>query len=610
VPGEIKNQFSLTRAALNPLRRAKINACQQPKGVTMSTADSQSQHKFNRREALMLSAAAGLGAALTGTARASDSIKTAAHQEPGNCSTPPSAVANTQYGKVRGFLDDDVFTFKGIPYGRNTGGENRWLPAKPPQPWNGEYPALIYGPNCPQNLHSWDRPLAQQGQGDAVWGSIEQSFIQDWDDGYQGEDMLKLNVWTPGLTGKLPVMVYFHGGGFSFGSSYELPSHEGAQMARHHNVVQVSVNHRLNILGFFDLADIGGPAYADSVNVGMTDLVAALRWVRDNIANFGGDPDKVMIYGQSGGGSKVTTLMGMPSAAGLFHRASVQSGGGGNPPDAEQSRALAKQIMVELGLGPNDIGALQKMEWAKLNAAAAAAAAKINPPMARSLGMGAPSGPTPRVGMGPTVDGRLITMRSFFDAAPEISKNVPMLIGSVSEEGNRMSSKPTEAEWHATLAGVLGDAKATALIAAMKKAHPEKSIRTLSYGVSGLLVRNNVTRMAIMKSELKAAPVFAYYFTWQSPMLEDAGAWHTAELAFCFDNTKRCTQGTGNTPKAQALAKKMAAAWANFARTGNPSQSGLTWTPFDPFRGPTMVFDNACRIVEDPEGEARKILAS
>ncbi len=306
----------------------------------------------------------------------------------------------------------------------------------------------------------------------------------------------------------------------------------------------------------------------------------------------------------------MTTLMGMPSAAGLFHRASVQSGGGGNPPSAEQSRAFAKQIMVELGLGPNDIGALQKMEWAKLNAAATAAADKINGPGSRALGMGAPAGSTPRVGMGPTVDGRIITMRSFFEAAPEISKNVPMLIGSVSEEGNRMSSKPTEAEWHATLAGVIGDAKATALIAAMKKAHPEKSIRTLSYGVSGLLVRNNVTRMAKLKFDQKGAPVFAYYFTWQSPMLEDAGAWHTAELAFCFDNTKRCEQGTGNTPEAQKLAKKMATAWANFARTGNPSQSGLTWTPFDPDRCPTMVFDNKCRMVDDPEGEVRKILLS
>jgi para-nitrobenzyl esterase len=562
----------------------------------MSNSDSENRNKLNRRQALLLSAAGGMGAVLTKTADASDSIKTATHQEPGNCSTPRSAVASTQYGKVRGFLSDGVFTFKGIPYGQDTGGENRWLPAKPPKPWDSEYSALVYGANCPQRLHDYT--------------GIEQSFLFDWDDGYMSEDMLKLNIWTPSLTGKRPVMVYFHGGGFTFGSSYELPSHEGAQMARHHDVVQVSVNHRLNILGFFDLSEIGGAPYADSVNVGMTDLVAALRWVRDNIANFGGDPASVMIYGQSGGGSKVTTLMGMPSAAGLFHRASVQSGGGGNPPSAEQSREFAKQVMVELGLGADDIGGLQKMEWSKLNAAATAAATKINGPTPRTLGLGAPSGTTPRVGAGPTVDGRIITMRSFFEAAPEASKNVPMLIGSVSEEGNRMSSKPTEDQWHTTLAGIIGDAKATALIAAMKKAHPEKSIRTLSYGVSGLQMRNRVTQMAKLKCDQKGAPVFAYYFTWQSPMLEDAGAWHTAELAFCFDNTKRCEQGTGHTPEAQELAKTMATAWATFARTGNPSAPGLNWTPFEPDRCPTMLFDNQCRMVDDPEGEIRRILPS
>jgi para-nitrobenzyl esterase len=201
-------------------------------------------------------------------------------------------------------------------------------------------------------------------------------------------------------------------------------------------------------------------------------------------------------------------------------------------------------------------------------------------------------------------------VRSFNDVAPEISKNVPMLIGSVSEEGNNMSSKPTETQWHTRLADVIGDAKAAAVVAAMKQAHPEKSIRTLSYGVSGLQVRNNVTRMAKLKYELKGAPVFTYLFTWQSPMLEDAGAWHTAELAFCFDNTKRCMQGTGHTPEAQALAKKMATAWANFAHTGNPSQRGLTWMPFEPERCPTMVFDNKCQMVNDPEGDVRRILLS
>jgi para-nitrobenzyl esterase len=564
----------------------------------MSKTDSEDRIHMNRREALLMSATAGIGLALGQPAHASDSTKTAAHQEPGNCSTPRTAVANTQYGKVRGFLDGGVFTFKGVPYGQNTAGENRWLPAQPPVPWKDEYPALIYGGNCPQNLHNW---------------AIEQSFIQDWDDGYQSEDMLKLNIWTPSLTGKRAVMFYIHGGGFSFGSSYELPSHEGAQMARYHDVVQVSVNHRLNALGFLDVSEIGGSAYEDSVNVGMTDLVAALTWVRENIANFGGDPNKVMIYGQSGGGSKVTALMGMPSAAGLFHRASAQSGGGGNIPTQEQQREVARQVMKDLELAPNDIASLQKMEWSKLVAAGNAAISKINPPVRGIAGPYAP-GP-PRAGWAPCVDGKNINLRSFFDVAPEVSKNVPMLIGSVSEEGNHMLSRPTEEEWRANLAKVYGEKKATAIVAALKKAYPLKRIQTLSYicsgtfGLDGLSVRNNVVKMAKQKYELKAAPVYTYYFTWQTPILDGIpGAWHTAELQFCFDNTKRCEQGTGNTPEAQALARKMATAWANFARTGNPSQPGLTWTPSDPERNQTMVWDNECRMVDDPEGEARKVL--
>ena len=563
----------------------------------MSKSNSESGTKLNRRQALLLSATAGV-AALAGAACGSGgSTNTAAPQAAAaSCSTPRTAVANTQYGKVRGYVEDRVLTFKGVPYGANTGGENRWLPAKPPTPWEGEYPALTYGPNCPQHPHDW---------------SSEQTFLQQWTDGWQSEDMLKVNIWTPSLTGKRPVMFYIHGGGFSFGSAYELASQDGAQMARHHDVVSVTVNHRLNILGFFDVSSIGGSAYADSLNVGMTDLVAALRWVRDNIANFGGDPGCVMIYGQSGGGSKVTTLLGMPLAEGLIHRASAQSGGGGNPPSGEQSREFAKRVVAELGV--KDITALQKMEWAKLNEIGDAISAKMNPPMGVWGPIPPPGTEKPRVGWGPTVDGRIITMRSFFDVAPEISKNVPMLIGSVSDEGNSMRSRPTEAEWLATLTKSYGEAKATALVAALKKAHPEKSIRTLSYmcnggGLNSINIRNHVTRMATMKCSQKGAPVFTWYFTWQSPMLEDAGAWHTAELAFCFDNTKRCEQGTGNGPEAQALAKKMATAWANFARTGNPSQPGLTWEPFDPTRRQTMVFDNNSRMVDDPESEVRKIL--
>ena len=544
---------------------------------------------LDRRSALLLSATGG-AALLTRQAQAADSTKLAAKQNTGPLTTPRSAVAKTQYGPVRGFVSGGVYTFKGIPYGANTGGENRWLPAKPPQPWTDEFPALVYGANCPQTLHNFR--------------SIETSFLLDWDDGWLSEDMLKMNIWTPALTGKRPVMLYLHGGGFSFGSAYELPSHEGAQMARHHDVVQVSINHRLNALGFLDLSQVGGAAYAESGNVGMTDIVFALKWVRENIANFGGDPDRVMIYGQSGGASKVTTLMGMPSAAGLFHRAGVQSGGGSNSPTSEQQQAVARQLMVELGLGSNDITGLQKVEWQKLLEAGQSAVAKVNGPGPAPL-PGSFGGP-PRAGWSPTLDGRVLPVRAFYDVAPEYSKNVPMLVGSVSEEGMSFSSKPTESEFLATL-NQQYPGKGAQILAAMKRANPNKSVRTLSYALRGYTSRNSVQRQARLKHNQGGAPAYQYWFTWQSPQLDGvAGAWHTAELAFCFDNTKRCEQGTGDTPQARALAKKMAGAWSAFAHTGNP---GMGWRPSDPTRNQTMVFDNVCRMEDDPHAEVRKLIA-
>jgi para-nitrobenzyl esterase len=188
-------------------------------------------------------------------------------------------------------------------------------------------------------------------------------------------------------------------------------------------------------------------------------------------------------------------------------------------------------------------------------------------------------------------------------------------VGSVSEEGNRMSSRPTEEEWHASLSKMYGAEKATAIVVALKKTYPEKKIQTLSYmcsgtpGLNGLVMRNNVVKMARLKHELRAAPAYAYYFTWQTQILDGvAGAWHTAELQFCFDNTKRCEQGTGNTPEAQALGKKMASSWAAFAATGNPSIPGLKWAPSDPDKNNTLIWDNECRMVDDPDGEARKII--
>nr|WP_231708166.1 carboxylesterase family protein [Sphingomonas populi] len=542
---------------------------------------------LDRREALLGSALVGAG--LAAAPIAASAARAAAPSASGTCSTPHSAVAKTQYGPVRGYVSGGVFTFKGVPYGDDTSGENRWLPAKPPKRWTEDYPALAYGANCPQTLHSFR--------------ATEHTFLQQWDDGFLGEDMLKLNIWTPSLSGNRAVMVYFHGGGYSFGSSYELASHDGAQMARHHDVVQVSINHRLNVLGFLDLTELGGSAYEESVNVSMTDCIAALRWVQENIAAFGGDPDKVMIYGQSGGGSKVTTLLGMRAGKGMIHRAAVQSGGGGALPTAEQSREFSRRLVRELGA--RDIGALQRADWKTLFETGNRVATDINGPMR------GPPGPstTPRVGWGPTLDGKVIDVRSFSEVAPDISRDIPVMIGNVSEEGMRFGSNPSEAEWRADLTKQMGATKADALIAAMKQAHPEKAIRTLSYGVQGLSARNRVQSMVALKYAQKAAPVFQYLFQWQSPQLDGvAGAWHTAELAFCFDNTARCDQGTGNTPDAQRLARTMATAWANFARTGNPSQPGLAWTPTDPARCQTMVFDSQCRMVDDPEGAARRIL--
>jgi para-nitrobenzyl esterase len=560
------------------------------------TEGSNRGFTLNRR-ALLGTAPLGVVLAGSASAFASDSVKLAAHTAPGGCATPPSALASTRYGPVRGFVAGEVFHFKGIPYGDNTGGANRWLPAKAPAAWTDPYPSLGYGANCPQSLHDFR--------------AIEQTFLQDWDDGFQGEDMLKLNVWTPSLSGSRPVMVYFHGGGFAFGSSYELPSHEGAQMARNHDVVQVSVNHRLNVLGFFDVAELGGDPYTDSVNVGMTDLVASLRWVQENIAAFGGDPDKVMIYGQSGGGSKVTTLLGMQGAAGSFHRAAVMSGGGGNIPSMEQSRDFSRAVVrrLDIGTGPQALAALQQMEWTRLIEVGNAVAAEINGPARGLPGPGAPPPAMPRVGWSPTLDGRLITLRSYFDAAPDASRTIPVVIGGTSEEGMRYSQNPTEEEWRAQLTQSLGASRAAALVNGMKRAHPEKAIRTLSYGVQGLTMRNNVQRMVKLKHEKGGAPVYQYHFQWQSPQLDGiAGAWHTAELAFFFDNTKRCEQGTGDTAEARALAARCAGAFASFARTGDPGQPGLPWAATDPARCQTMVFDNHCRMEDDPEGDVRRLL--
>ena len=372
---------------------------------------AQSKDGVARRGLLTAGAIGGLLAAAPGAAPAKPGGSGGASK----LSTPPEAVVETKAGKVRGCVRDGVFTFKGIPYAKDTGGAARFLPSQPMAPWTGVRTALTYGPCCPQVVRGG-------------WRSDETAFIYDWDDGYPGEDCLRLNIWSGGLGGKpRPVMFWIHGGGYETGSSQELPAYDGERLARRGDVVFVSVNHRLGAFGFLDLSQLGGANYAMSGNAGQLDLVVALQWVRDNIAAFGGDPGNVTIFGQSGGGAKVSTLMAMPSAKGLFHKAIVESGSLLSVGDTGYTRRLAEAVLRELNIGAGDLDKLAAVPPMTLVAAADKAKNAM------------PKGPAGTINLGwaPVVDGHAIPAPTWAKGAPALSANVPMIIGTNLNEACR-----------------------------------------------------------------------------------------------------------------------------------------------------------------------------
>jgi para-nitrobenzyl esterase len=527
-------------------------------------------------------------------------------QEPSETFSPPpttliasanNAVVQTTAGKVRGFTRNGIQTFKGIPYGAAPTGVARFLPPSPRMPWSGVRSTMQYGYVCPQVPRD-------------AWQYDEIAFLYDWDDGQSGEDCLLLNIWTPAVNdgGKRPVMVWLHGGGYVAGSGQELKSYEGENLSRRGDVVVLSLNHRLGVLGFLDLSQIGDSRFARSGNAGMLDIVLALQWVRDNIANFGGDPGNVTVFGQSGGGGKVSTLMAMPTAQGLFHRAVVQSGSILKQAPRARAAKLTAAVLEELGLAPLDLDQLQTMPVERIVAAGTAASKRLEPPPTSGRRPPAPN-------WQPLVDGDVLPTDPFDPAAPAISAQIPMLIGTVMNENSpSMSDASLESMDNAELtrrAQKLFGQDADKVLQVARGAHPQaKPVEILSL-ISAPRPNNSVIQ-ARRKAALNAAPAYLYLFAWDTPVLDGRPrAFHCSELSFVFDNTDRCASMTGGGPEPRQLAAKVSDAWINFARGGNPNHAGLpAWPPFTDENGATMVFDRQCDLAGYPDRELKELLAT